>query len=206
MAKPNWLKNRLYLANVTMPDWVVPSSAEKDRDHESGDQNITEDSGLDLFLCWAYAADAVSAKGRHVANRPWFTWRLATAQLSAPADQRIATAYERRQSVSRRICATIPLAVLRARGGLAPELNLIYSAQRGDSAYGSGWQLSFMSNIERRATGGGTPDMYGMLDDPSAVFEFRIDGALLVPNPAGDGTYRAEHDALRSTSPWFIGR
>lgn len=95
----------------------------------------------------------------------------------------------------------VPLAVLPARGGLAPELTLVYSPQRGETMLGSAWQFGFMSNIERRAIGGGTPDMYGVLDDPSADFEFRIDGALLVPNANGDGTYRSEHDAFTIYEP-----
>ena len=95
----------------------------------------------------------------------------------------------------------VPLAVLPARGGLSPELALVYSAQRGDTALGSGWQFGFMSTIERRAVGGGTPDMYGVLDDPGPDSEFRVDGALLVPNPAGDGTYRSEHDAFTIYMP-----
>lgn len=102
---------------------------------------------------------------------------------------------------------SLPLAVLPARGGLAPELSLVYSAQRGDTALGSGWQFGFMSTIERRAADGGTPDMYGVIDDPSAAFEFRIDGALLVPSPDGDGTYRSEHDAFTVYTPvvnWFF--
>lgn len=102
---------------------------------------------------------------------------------------------------------SLPLAVLPARGGLSPELSLVYSAQRGDSMVGSGWQFGFMSTVERRAAGGGTPDMYGVIDDPSAAFDFRIDGALLVPDPDGDGTYRSEHDAFTVYTPvvsWFF--
>lgn len=95
----------------------------------------------------------------------------------------------------------VPLAVLPARGGLVPDLALVYSAQRGDTPLGSGWQFGFMSTIERRAVGGGTPNMYGVLDDPGPGFEFRVDGALLVPNPASDGTYRSEHDAFTIYEP-----
>ena len=95
----------------------------------------------------------------------------------------------------------VPLAVLPARGGLAPDLTLVYSAQRGDTVLGSGWQFGFMSTIERRAVGGGTPDMYGVLNDPGPNSEFRVDGVLLVPNPAGDGTYRSEHDAFTIYEP-----
>jgi RHS repeat-associated protein len=101
----------------------------------------------------------------------------------------------------------VPLAVLPARSGLAPDLTLVYSAQRGDTALGSGWQFGFMSNIERRAVGGGTPDMYGVLNDPGPNSEFRVDGALLVPNPTGDGTYRSEHDTFTIYEPkvhWVI--
>lgn len=102
---------------------------------------------------------------------------------------------------------SVALDALPARGGLMPDTRLVYSAQREESPLGSGWQFGFMSSIERRAPGGGTPDMYGVLDDPSAAFEFRIDGALLVPNPNGDGTYRAEHDAFTIYEPmvhWVI--
>ena len=95
----------------------------------------------------------------------------------------------------------VSLAVLPARGGLVPELTLSYSAQSGDTMLGSGWQFGFMSSVERRAVGGGTPDMYGVLDDPSDEFEFRIDGTKLVPNPANDGTYRSEHDAFTVIEP-----
>ena len=170
-----------------------------------------------LVLCAILIADDVSAKSARMLTGNDIISRPTPTDVSNPAIWQIPHGSDPINGSQPGTAAVnlfrgdftpqIPLAVLPARGGLAPELSLVYSAQRGDSLLGSGWQFGFMSTIERRAVGGGTPDMYGVIDDPSAEFEFRVDGALLVPNPNGDGTYRSEHDAFTIYEPkvkWFF--
>ncbi|MBK7074956.1 MAG: hypothetical protein IPH44_21915 [Myxococcales bacterium] len=78
--------------------------------------------------------------------------------------------------------------------GAAPPLRVQYDATRVDGWLGAGWDLSLGSTIVRRATGGGVPDLTGVvLDDPTS-WEMRVDGQQLFVQ--ADGTFRAEHDAF----------
>ena len=96
----------------------------------------------------------------------------------------------------------IPLDVLPARGGLTPDLGLVYSPTRINGFGGAGWGLAFESAITRRSLSGGVPSFEDFTTDPDdSQYRYEADGVRLVPSPDGDGTYRTLRDAFTVYEP-----
>lgn len=95
----------------------------------------------------------------------------------------------------------VPLDVLPALGGHAPELALVYSAQLPNGWLGAGWELDIGSAITRRGPNRSIPNLGASTFDPDPGSTFYVDGQELIP--AGGGTYRAERDPFTVYEPLF---